>query len=499
MVVPPSSFSPDTPSTTRTSTNSSLPNTISTTMASTTATTNTKNVQEVIESFVWFHYHQHSRPIALVTSGGTAVDIEENTVRTIENFSTGRRGAISVEQFLKRGYAVIHLWRTGSVSPFARVFQDFVHHQQQQQHHQMEYTSTPCDFLSVDGLDRWIIQSTKVSSSSYDIHNDKTIKQGHQQQKHSTLDHYIDSERILTLSPRLTSDFHVRTALQEREYALQRHLLLTLPFRTVDQYLELLHLSSSLLKPCGRMACIYLAAAVSDFTITNKSVHKLQSSSTSEDGTLTLHLQPVPKCIPTLRKEWAPQAFVTSFKLETQQELLEPMARRAIDKYNVHLVCANLLHTRNEWVWMIPSSSILFTDNKKTMNNTQLSSQHTKVDVLSIKQQHHKDSYYKHTGGELEEQIVLYVTEKHFDYISMGGLEESGMADKSTDYYWISLEQTFRERQRQMKRQLWLDRAKEYTLQLCGSAVGLLLSYWLSTLIYQRNTAFSHPKRLSFS
>jgi phosphopantothenate-cysteine ligase len=37
----------------------------------------------------------------LVTSGGTSVPLELNTVRSIENFSTGTRGARSAEFFIK--------------------------------------------------------------------------------------------------------------------------------------------------------------------------------------------------------------------------------------------------------------------------------------------------------------------------------------------------------------------------------------------------------------
>ena len=35
--------------------------------------------------------------IVCVTSGGTSVPLEKHTVRSIENFSTGKRGAISTE------------------------------------------------------------------------------------------------------------------------------------------------------------------------------------------------------------------------------------------------------------------------------------------------------------------------------------------------------------------------------------------------------------------
>ena len=74
-------------------------------------------------NFVTRHTAHHT-PIALVTSGGTSAPLEHNCVRFLDNFSTGTRGAHAVEQFLARGYAVIHLKRTGSVSPFGRLLND---------------------------------------------------------------------------------------------------------------------------------------------------------------------------------------------------------------------------------------------------------------------------------------------------------------------------------------------------------------------------------------
>jgi phosphopantothenate-cysteine ligase len=56
--------------------------------------------------------------IVCITSGGTSVPIERNTVRTIENFSSGERGAKSAEYFLKRGYKVVFLMRKYSKQPF---------------------------------------------------------------------------------------------------------------------------------------------------------------------------------------------------------------------------------------------------------------------------------------------------------------------------------------------------------------------------------------------
>ena len=63
-----------------------------------------------------------SSKIALITSGGTSVKLEKNTVRSIENFSTGMRGSLCAEYFLRQGYAVIFYHRSGSLTPFTRAF-----------------------------------------------------------------------------------------------------------------------------------------------------------------------------------------------------------------------------------------------------------------------------------------------------------------------------------------------------------------------------------------
>jgi phosphopantothenate-cysteine ligase len=55
----------------------------------------------------------------LLTSGGTTVPLERNTVRFIDNFSTGARGAHMAQEFLKSDdCAVVFLHRVGSVMPF---------------------------------------------------------------------------------------------------------------------------------------------------------------------------------------------------------------------------------------------------------------------------------------------------------------------------------------------------------------------------------------------
>lgn len=47
-----------------------------------------------------------SRPIVLITSGGTTVPLEQNCVRFLDNFSGGTRGALSAELFIKVGEGI---------------------------------------------------------------------------------------------------------------------------------------------------------------------------------------------------------------------------------------------------------------------------------------------------------------------------------------------------------------------------------------------------------
>lgn len=81
----------------------------------------------------------------------------------------------------------------------------------------------------------------------------------------------------------------------------------------------------------GRDVMFYLAAAVADFYVPWKELpeHKIESNS----GELKLHLQTVPKALGILRYKWAPNSFVVSFKLETDENILIQKAKSAIKKY----------------------------------------------------------------------------------------------------------------------------------------------------------------------
>lgn len=113
----------------------------------------------------------------------------------------------------------------------------------------------------------------------------------------------------------------------------------------MTDYLLILQGAARALAPFRQNACLFLAAAVSDFFVPPQEMqeHKIQSSSAAanngkeKDGaggaaTFELRLKHVPKCLPLLRREWAPHAFVVSFKLETDPGMLMRKALGAIDK-----------------------------------------------------------------------------------------------------------------------------------------------------------------------
>lgn len=233
------------------------------------------------------------RPIVCITSGGTTVPLEKRCVRFIDNFSAGTRGALSVEEFLEAGYAVVFLTRDQSVQPF-------------------------CQDLG---------SATDVLSGVLEVDNKGGV-----------------CVRECQLGG-------VRTLLQKLEWVEREKLLLRVEFTTVFDYLEKLQRIAQHLSVCGNKAMFYLAAAVSDFYIPweKLSDHKIQS----REGSMQLDLEVVPKALMILSEEWAPQAFVVSFKLETDDSILLEKAKGAIQKYRVHAVVANILQHRKKTVKLV--------------------------------------------------------------------------------------------------------------------------------------------------
>jgi len=254
--------------------------------------------EALVREFVDYHVSTSSnRKIALVTSGGTTVPLETQTVRFIDNFSAGTRGATSAEYFLREGYAVIFLHRQYSLLPYSR--------------HYSHSTNCFLDFMDESG------------------EGDVVVRQEYQQK--------------------------MRRVLEEYHYAKRNRLLLLLPYTSVTEYLFELRSLATLLQPVGSRALFYLAAAVSDFFIPRDKMneHKIQSSAIengkkSGDGKqLVINLDPVPKFLTTLVSQWAPRgSMIVSFKLETDPNLLVSKAEQALHKYGHDIVIGNLLTTR---------------------------------------------------------------------------------------------------------------------------------------------------------
>jgi phosphopantothenate-cysteine ligase len=224
---------------------------------------------------------KNNGPIVLVTSGGTSVPMESNTVRSIENFSTGHRGAVSAEKFLSRDYGVIFLTRDKAMRPFLRCFTE-------------------------DSL-------YKRGEFTEDVHENCSIFRS-----------YVEESKLLVVE-----------------------------YLTVEEYIETLRYLAIALESVQSRLMLYLAAAVSDYTLEHPPcTHKLKSNEPSLD----LHLVPVPKVLGEIKQK-LPKSFVVSFKLETDPSLLIPSCYKAIEKYNVDRVVGNLLQTRKKEVQLVARNS----------------------------------------------------------------------------------------------------------------------------------------------
>lgn len=238
------------------------------------------------QEFIEFHAAA-GRRVVLVTSGGTTVPLEKQTVRFIDNFSAGTRGATSAEYFLQSGYAVIFLHRQFSLLPYSR--------------HYSHATDCFLDFLH-EGPDGTVLAKPEYTESMLSV-------------------------------------------LRKYHTARASNLLLTVPFVTIGDYLHELRAIARLMHRLGPDGLLYLAAAASDFFLPQDRMaeHKIQSTDVADrarepptvSGTeeefdnfdsspkvprskrLIVDLDPVPKFLKNLVDGWAPQCMIVSFKLET--------------------------------------------------------------------------------------------------------------------------------------------------------------------------------------
>ncbi|KAI0522140.1 DNA/pantothenate metabolism flavoprotein [Xylaria bambusicola] len=281
-----------------------------------------------------------NRRVVLVTSGGTTVPLEKQTVRFIDNFSAGTRGATSAEYFLESGYAVIFLHRQFSLLPYSR--------------HYSHSTDCFLDFLH---------ESDDGSVIANPAHQQKMLR-----------------------------------VLRKYNAAKRQNMLLMLPFVTITDYLHELRAVAQLMRPLGPNGLLYLAAAVSDFFVPPErmSEHKIQSTTATDkfqpktqqgpttitterrrpekeneddeafdnfdsspavprSKRLIVDLDPVPKFLKNLVDGWAPEGMIVSFKLETDPAILVHKAKYSLNRYQHHLVIGNLLTTRKwEVVFVSP-------------------------------------------------------------------------------------------------------------------------------------------------
>mmetsp|Transcript_9936 Transcript_9936/g.15313 ORF Transcript_9936/g.15313 Transcript_9936/m.15313 type:complete len:500 (-) Transcript_9936:50-1549(-) len=464
------------------------------------------NLEGQLQSFTVRHASHH-RPVALVTSGGTATDLEVNAVRSLDNFSTGLRGAISVEEFLKRGYAVIHLQRTGSASPFARVLGQCIG--LSQANHGLSVDSLGGLFegdlvedkedemvkavLLDDEVDPWLTDASYTGTQTNDT---ATTKNSSNPGAGSTTGASTGATGV-ALHRRLVNSSRLQRALRVRASVMKEGRLLTVNFRTVEEYLAKLQMCAEALRDSQSLAVLYLAAAVSDFYVplAEKSIHKIQSDSKSRDdgssdGSLVLKLRPVPKTLGLLHKSWSPDAFVVSFKLETDKTILRQKAERAVDRYGVHMVIGNLLQTRHERVWVLhPPKKFEQTkspESKKGDNNNE----GNETNLPSVSDWNLSEINKKSPGGTpgsvdaLEEALLDFVVQQHFDYISRHWNGQTSQLSGTEAA--IRTHERLQEKKRQIERDLFWKKFQNVGLEVAGTLVGVGITWTISSILAQR-------------
>jgi phosphopantothenate---cysteine ligase (ATP) len=424
-----------------------------------------KDLSTLLHSFVVEHA-AHQRPVVLISSGGTAADLEVRCVRSLENFSTGLRGAIAVEEFLKRGYAVIHLQRQGSASPFARVLTSLIG--THQANHALDVESLTRLFVTGDlddVEDEALLQSVLHQHDPFMTEpRDDTewnMANGKQSNTYSNAD--VRLRRSLLHSEKL------RTALRELTAIKKQNVLCTVHFRTVEDYLAKLELCCRSLVDSHAMALLVLAAAVSDYYIPldQRSEEKIQSGT----DPLTLNLLPVPKMLGRVRNEWAPSAMLVSFKLETDMTILKEKATRAIEKYSCHLVVGNILETRYDKVWVLEPDVL---DSTKSNSAQDLS--------------WNEISRPRGTDPDiLESSLVDHLTRLHFEFISANfNADGAGFAAAK------KARQELIDNRRALQRQIVWKQIQQVAVQVAATAAAFWLSQKISSVLQSRSRINTH-------
>ncbi|VDL74763.1 unnamed protein product [Nippostrongylus brasiliensis] len=179
------------------------------------------------------------------------------------------------------------------------------------------------------------------------LHREESLKPFSRNYPHIFDSLKVDGDRVVCNLPRIKEAVELRSKYQDR--------ILYVPFSTLESYFFYLDEISRQLAPLGARALLYLAAAVSDFFIEEEKMptHKIQSSG----GELNLRLSLAPKAIDKIVNKLVPNAYVVSFKLETDESILISKARGALEKYGHELVIGNILQTRKVHVVLVDATS----------------------------------------------------------------------------------------------------------------------------------------------
>ncbi|OII72051.1 phosphopantothenoylcysteine synthetase [Cryptosporidium ubiquitum] len=254
----------------------------------------------------------YNRNIVIITSGGTYVPLERNTVRYIENFSTGTRGAYSAEYFLKSGFSVVFFYRKGSHLPFT--------------------VDCPSKYDILVSIKNHFISSNKDNSDFLGNEQFKKVIEA--------------SKNLINYSDRI----------------------FFMEFGSVHEYFNGIDYIISHCTEFPDSFIFFLAAAVSDFYIPENLLPKNKISVSSDASldfenepktpSITLELYSTPKYAQHIRDK-LPYCFLVLFKLETEFETLFKKSDILLKKCDANAICANLLQDRRDNV-------IIFTPNSRT-------------------------------------------------------------------------------------------------------------------------------------
>lgn len=133
--------------------------------------------------------------------------------------------------------------------------------------------------------------------------------------------------------------------------------ILEISFVNLHEYLYLLETVTEMMQTTLKVVekhpriFLYLAAAVSDFYLPYSSMpeHKIQSRSLGNG--LTIELKNSPKLLKEVRK--LSKGFImVSFKLETDEEILDSKVEKSFNEYSSDFIVGNLLQSKDFEVYL---------------------------------------------------------------------------------------------------------------------------------------------------